>query len=151
MAAASEKPGARRSGPFWDAVEGRSPGPPSSQTLGWKLLEVDPEVGTVRIQFTATEAFLNPLGTVQGGFIAAMLDDTMGPALYAMLEAGDAAPTLELKVNYLRPAKLGTLIGEGRVVHRSQSTAFLEGRLLDPAGTLLATSSATARIMRGKS
>ena len=141
-----------RSGPFWDAVEGRAPGPASSRTLGWKLLEVRPEEGFVRIAFKASDAFLNPHGTVQGGFLAAMLDDTMGPALYAMLEPGVAAPTLELKVSFLRPAQAGDLVGEGRVVHRTGSTAFLEGRLLDPAGNLLATASATARIVRaGKS
>jgi uncharacterized protein (TIGR00369 family) len=53
---------------------------------------------------------------VQGGFLAAMLDDTMGPALVATLPAGHFAPTLELKVSYLRPARVGPLFGEGRIV-----------------------------------
>lgn len=140
----------KRSGPFWDAVEGRAPGPPSSRTLGWHLLEVRPEEGFVRIRFQAHEGFVNPLGTVQGGFLAAMLDDTMGPALYSMLEPGEGAPTLELKVNFLRPARPGAIVGEGRVVHRAGSTAFLEGKLLDESGTLLATGTATVRIVKAK-
>jgi uncharacterized protein (TIGR00369 family) len=141
-----------RGGPFWDAIEGRAPAPPAARTLGWKLLAIDPEQGTIRVGFQASAMFMNPMGNVQGGFLAAMLDDTMGPALFAMLEPGEFAPTLELKVNFLRPAQAGELVGEGRVVHRGQGTAFLEGRLLDSAGTLLATATATARIVRtGKS
>lgn len=73
----------RREGPFWDAVEGRAPLPGAAVTLGWELISVNPEDGTIEVAFTATEAFLNPAGVVQGGFLAAMLDDTLGPALVA--------------------------------------------------------------------
>ena len=43
------------------------------------------------VAFTAGDAFLNAAGVVHGGFLAAMLDDTMGPALVAGLEPGDFA------------------------------------------------------------
>jgi uncharacterized protein (TIGR00369 family) len=105
-----------REGPFWDVMEGRKPPPPAAVTLGFKLLEIDPERGTISVQFEAKPEFLNPLGVVQGGFVAAMLDDTLGPALVCTLPPGQFAPTVELKVNFIRPAPLGALIGEGRVV-----------------------------------
>jgi len=54
--------------------------------------------------FDARAGFANPMGNVQGGFLAAMLDDTLGPALAATLGDGEFAPTLELKVSFLRPA-----------------------------------------------
>ena len=38
-----------------------------------------------RVQFEDKQEFLNPIGNVQGGFICAMLDDTLGPALVATL------------------------------------------------------------------
>ncbi len=137
-----------RTGPFWDAVAGRIPAPPAAQTLGWRLEEIDPEAGTVRIAFEARAEFANPVGAIQGGFLAAMLDDTMGPALVATLEPDQFAPTLELKVNFLRTANPGRIVGTGRVVHRGGTIAFLAGELCDDAGQLLATATATARIVR---
>jgi uncharacterized protein (TIGR00369 family) len=137
-----------REGPFWDVMEGRKPPPPAAVTLGFKLREIDPERGTISVQFEAKQEFLNPLGVVQGGFVAAMLDDTLGPALVCTLPPGQFAPTIELKVNFIRPAPLGTLIGEGRVVARGSTIAFLAGELRTQQGELVATASATARIVK---
>lgn len=123
--------------------------PPAARLLGCKVLEAEPGSGRIRMQFEASEDFTNPLGHVQGGFVAAMLDDTMGPALATTLESADEfGPTLELKVNFLRPAVPGTLVATGEVVHRGNSVAFLRGELRDADGELLATASATARIVR---
>jgi uncharacterized protein (TIGR00369 family) len=93
-----------RQGPFWDVMEGRADPPPAAELLGWKLVEVDPDEGTIEVSFTATDQFLNPAGTVQGGFLAAMLDDTLGPALVATLGNGEWAPTTDLHVQFVKPA-----------------------------------------------
>ena len=114
--------------------------------LGMRPLSAEP--GHVRMEFTASEQFLNPAGVVQGGFITAMLDDTMGPAAVAQLGAGYFAPTLELKVSFLRPVGPGRLVGDGRVVHMGRSIAFLEGSLCDEEGNLVATATATARVVK---
>lgn len=142
------QPPVGRSGPFWDFVAGRSPAPPVAATLGWKLSSIAPERGEIEVFFTAHEGFTNPIGKVQGGFLTAMLDDTMGPALVATLPDGEFAVTLELKVNFLRPAVPGRITGTGRVVHRGGSIAFLAGELRDDGGEVLATATATARIIR---
>jgi uncharacterized protein (TIGR00369 family) len=135
-----------REGPFWDAVEGRAPRPPAAVTLGWELVSVSPDEGTIEVAFTAGEAFLNPAGVVQGGFLAAMLDDTMGPALVCGLEPGDFAPTTDLHVQFLRPARAGRLVGRGRVVRRGRDVAFLAGELVDQDGAVVAVATATAQI-----
>lgn len=137
-----------RTGPFWDAVAGRVPAPPAARTLGWDLEDVDPEAGTIRVGFNARPEFANPVGVIQGGFLAAMLDDTMGPALIATLAPDQFAPTLELKVSFLRSARPGRLVGTARVVHRGGTIAFLAGELCDAAGNVVATASATARIVQ---
>jgi len=135
-----------REGPFWDAVEGRTPMPPAAVTLGWELISVSPEEGTIEVAFTATDAFLNPAGVVQGGFLAAMLDDTLGPALVAGLSPGDFAPTTDLHVQFLRPARPGRLIGRGRVVRRGRDVAFLAAELADERGTVVAVATSTVQI-----
>ena len=138
----------QRTGPFWDFVAGRAGPSPAAKTLSWALLAIDSEAGTITVGFEALPSFTNSLGTVQGGFLAAMLDDTLGPALVATLAADQFAPTVELKVNFLRPARPGRLVGNGRVVHRGGTIAFLEGDLRDADGQLLATATATARIVQ---
>jgi uncharacterized protein (TIGR00369 family) len=137
-----------RRGPFWDVVEGRAALPSAAVTLGFELLAVDPDAGTIEVAFTATDRFLNPMGVVQGGFLAAMLDDTLGPALVATLGPGEFAPTTDLHVQFLRPAKPGRLVGRGRIVRRGRDVGFLAGELLDGHGAVVAVATATAQIRR---
>jgi uncharacterized protein (TIGR00369 family) len=135
-----------RTGPFWDAIEGRAPMPASAATLGWELIAVSPEDGTIEVAFTAGPAFVNPAGVIQGGFLAAMLDETLGPALVAGLDPGDFAPTTDLHVQFLRPARPGRLTGRGRVVRRGKDVGFLAGELLDADGVVVAVATATVQI-----
>jgi hypothetical protein len=65
-----------RSGPFWDAVEGRAPLLRAAATLGLEFMDADIEKGEIELAFAATEAFTNPTGDVLGAFQAAMLYDT---------------------------------------------------------------------------
>ena len=123
------------------------PMPPVAKTLGWTLLAIDAEAGTIEVGFTAGEAFVNPTGAVQGGFVAAMLDDTMGPAVFAMGKGEIFAPTLDLHVSFLKPARPGRFVGKARVVSLGRTIAFLEGELFDAAGAMVARATATARVM----
>jgi uncharacterized protein (TIGR00369 family) len=137
-----------REGPFWDVMEGRVPPPPAAITLGWELVAVDPDAGTIEVAFAVPDAFLNPVGVIQGGFLAAMLDDTLGPALVATLGPGEFAPTTDLHVQFLRPARPGRLLGRGRIVRRGTDIGFLAGELVDESGSVVATATATAQIRR---
>lgn len=84
--------GVSRSGAFWETIEGRRAAPPVARTLGWRLSWVAPERGEIEVNVTAGERFTNSMGNVQGGFLAAMLDDTMGPALVAAPESTSSLP-----------------------------------------------------------
>src|SRR6266566_1288670 len=108
----------RNGDPFWDWMEGRLPGPPSARHLGWKCLEVNPEQGTMTVEFQPKPEFLNPARGVGGGYLAAMLDETTSPAVKATLEPQQFPSAVEFKVNFIRPAPLGKLIGRARIVHR---------------------------------
>jgi uncharacterized protein (TIGR00369 family) len=136
-----------RSGPFWDGLEGRAPLPRAAATLGFEFVDADPDAGTIEVAFTATEDFVNPMGNVLGAFVAAMLYDTVGPALLATLEPDQFQTTLGINVSFLRPVRPGRLLGRGRVVHRDGDLAFLEASLTDPRGELIARATATARVI----
>jgi uncharacterized protein (TIGR00369 family) len=136
-----------RSGPFWDAIEGRAPMPRAAATLGLEFIDADSEKGTIELAFAASEDFTNPAGNVLGAFVAAMLYDTVGPALLATLEPDQFQSTLELNVNFLRPVRPGRVVGKGHVVHRDGDLAFLEALLVDSHAALIATATATARVI----
>jgi hypothetical protein len=40
-------------GPFWDVMEGRAAPPPAATLLGWELVAIDPEAGTIEVAFTS--------------------------------------------------------------------------------------------------
>jgi len=125
----------------------RFPKPPCAELLGWTLLDMDEEAGTVRIGFTARPEFLNPAGFVQGGFLAAMLDDVMGPAALVMSDGWSFTSTIDMNVSFLAPAKAGPLIGEGSVIQLGRTIGYLQGELRDEAGTLIARATSTARLV----
>jgi uncharacterized protein (TIGR00369 family) len=121
--------------------------PPAAVTLGLEVLDADPEHGTIELAFRATEAFTNPAGNVLGAFLAAMLYDTVGPALLATLAPDQFQSTVDLHVQFLRPVRPGRLRGSGRIVHRAGDLAFLEATLRDADGSVIATATATARVI----
>lgn len=135
---------------FWDVVEGRSDPPPIAALLGFELRAVDPEAMTIEVGFTARPEFLNPAGDVQGGILCAMLDDTLGPALVATLGEGEWAPTTDLHVQFLAPARPGPLLGHGHVTRKGRLVAYLAGELSDPHGRVIATAMATATIRQAR-
>jgi uncharacterized protein (TIGR00369 family) len=122
-----------------------TPAPPCSQLLGWRLLEHDETRGWIKVGFDGRAEFLNPAGRVQGGILAAMLDDTMGPAV--MVKSGGALypSTIDMNISYLSAAKPGPFVCEGEVLRLGKSVGFVAGRLMDEEGRVLVR--ATASVM----
>ncbi len=121
--------------------------PPSSKLLGWHLLDARPKDGWIRIGFDGRPEFCNPAGFVQGGILSAMLDDTMGPAVFVMTDGKLYTATITMTVNFLAPAKPGPMIGEANVTQLGKTIAFVEGRLMAENGTVLATATTSARLV----
>lgn len=117
-----------------------------SAWLGQSLLEIDTEMGWVRIAYELTVAHLNRYGAIHGGTIAAAMDDVLSTAAGLQAQWGEIAPTLEMKVSYLAQAMPGRHVAEARTVKRGRKIVFLEGTLMSEAGMLIATSSATIMI-----
>lgn len=120
--------------------------PPVARLLGWTFEDADVEEGTIAVSFTAKDDFTNPAGDVQGGILAAMLDDALGPAVVVKSGGTLYAPTIQLDIQFLRPVKPGPVRVEARCVQLGRTIAFMEGRLYAGDGTLSATATATARV-----
>lgn len=112
--------------------------PPAAKLLGWRLIALDAEKGTIEVSFNGRAEFANPSGHIQGGILTAMLDDTMGPAVVAMTDGALFGRTINLHTHFLRPVPVGMIQTQGRVTKLGKTTAFLEGELFDCEGNLAA-------------
>ena len=117
--------------------------PPCTETVGMRLMHVDQAKMIARYEFEARQDFANPTGAIQGGFICAMLDEAMSATAIIASNVTMNAPTLEMKVSFLRPLFVGRATAEARILKWGKSTCFIEAELFDPAGQLVAKASAT--------
>lgn len=86
--------------------------------------------GRSRSELLIAPAHLNPHQVVHGAVLFALADTGMGAALYPSLAAGESCATIELKLNFFRPATQGTLVCDSTIVNRGRTIANLESRIL---------------------
>ncbi|MEO9515589.1 MAG: PaaI family thioesterase [Paracoccaceae bacterium] len=129
-------------------LEGRLPGPPIAETLGYKLHLVEDG----RVVFRGTPSFdcANPMGTLHGGWYGTLLDSSMACAVMTKVPKGSVYTTLEYKINITRALPLGTEIDcIGTVSHSGRSTGVATGEIRGVEdGKLYATGSTTCIIMK---
>ena len=123
------------------------PVPPYAQLLGWRPLDARPQEGWIKVAFDGKQELCNRAGFVQGGFLSAMLDPAMAAAAIVMSEGRLYTSTVSITVNFLAPAKPGPIIAEAKVTQLGKTIAFVEGKLLGQDGKLLATATASERVL----
>ena len=128
-------------------MEGQLPAPPIQQALDFRLVHV--ERGSTAFVGNPKLEYYNPIGSVHGGFTAALLDSCMACAVHSTLEAGFSYATIEIKVNYVRAitSDTGEVRAEGKVINSGKRIATAEGRLFDSTGKLYAHGSTTCLIL----
>jgi len=120
---------------------------PCSVTMGMELIELDMQKATTRVKFEGKPEFCNPFGTVQGGFLSAMLDDAIG-MLATLKLAGKGFPsTIDLTIQYLRPIKVGKVEVAARITGIGRNTMFGEAELFDARGKLACRAISSMAIM----
>jgi uncharacterized protein (TIGR00369 family) len=125
---------------------GELPRPPVGDTLDFVPIHV--ERGLAVFQGRPQSKHYNPLGTVHGGWFAALLDSAVGCAVHSTLPAGKGYTTLELKVNFVRPltAAVPLVRAEGKLIHDGRQVATAEGRVVGPDGRLYAHATTTCLV-----
>ncbi len=110
---------------------------------------VEFEDGFAAFEGVPGEHAYNPMGTVHGGYAAALLDSACGCAVHSKLGVGQSYTTLELKVSYHKAMtkETGQVRAEGRVLSFGRRTAFAEAKLTDAAGRLYASATSTLLVI----
>jgi uncharacterized protein (TIGR00369 family) len=86
-------------------LRGETPPPPAATLIGMALSRFAD--GEAVVNLTVHDGQLNPMGTVQGGILAALADAAMGWAFMTTLGEGESYTTLEMKTNFLKPVRKG--------------------------------------------
>jgi len=111
--------------------------PPSFVTMQGEFLEIDPENGVVLARFPVLPILLNPYGAMQGGMIAAAIDNTIGP-LSMFYSPPNVTRRMEIK--YSRPAMqdLERILVHARFINQVDSWLYFRADVRDEEGALLA-------------
>nr|WP_157347679.1 PaaI family thioesterase [Bradyrhizobium pachyrhizi] len=119
--------------------------PPGAQLLGREWLGFDGEIATVR--FEAKPLFTNRHGTIQGGFLAAMLDSATGLGALAALPATRTVVTRTLTTRFLKPARIGPITAKAKVISQTDRDMIVEADLIDANDVTVASATAELRIL----
>lgn len=112
-----------------------------SEKMGTERLDSDK--GVVRLALQLDDSHMSRAKRVHGGVFFTLLDTAQGGAVISVLPEGRGCATLEMKINFFRPAQYGRVVATGRVVNMSRNTAYTEGELVDGEGKVLAKASGT--------
>jgi uncharacterized protein (TIGR00369 family) len=111
------------------------------ETLGARITEAEP--GRAVLELVAGPQHRHGGGVVQGGVITQIADAAMGMSLATLQPDGIWNTTIELKINFIRPAIDGRLRAVGRVIEMGETLLFSEADVLDETGRLIARASST--------
>lgn len=111
--------------------------PPVFRAMRAEVAALNLDEGRLSIRFPVLQEQLNPFGNMQGGMVAAMIDNTLGPLSMAV-----APPnfTRHFEVKYRRPVHpgMGHVLVTGHYVERRQRQLFFTATVSDEEGNELA-------------
>ena len=110
------------------------------------MLEADK--GFARVALPVEPRLFQPFGIIHGGALASLADTVGGVGSYVSYPVGTEVVTVEMKINFVRPVKEGTLIGEAKALHLGRKTSVWEMRILNDAEKLVCFASATYMVVK---
>jgi acyl-CoA thioesterase len=102
--------------------------------------------GKAEVSVMAGPELMNRGNAVHGGVLAALLDTVLSQAIHTEVTSHTPLVTIELKVNYLAPARQGELVAEAEVIQVGGSVAVASGFVRDSSGTRVAFGVGTFRL-----
>jgi acyl-CoA thioesterase len=114
--------------------------------LGMRLLDLEP--GYARLELPFRREMTHSGGVVQGGLITTLADSSIAHATVAALDpATQRTATIELKINFIRPATGTLFTSVAHLIHLGRRTAVGEAEVTDERGRLIAKCLATIALL----
>ena len=112
--------------------------PPVFISMNAEFIKIDQENATVEVKFPIPESSLNPFGSMQGGMIAAAVDNAVGPL--SML-IGPINFTRDMSLKYKKPVKgnYEYITVKAVLTEKKGRRLFFSAEVMDPEGILLVT------------
>ncbi len=110
--------------------------PPVFISMGAEFIKIDQKNAEIEVKFPIPESTLNPFGSMQGGIIAAAVDNAVGPL--SML-VGPINFTRDISLKNRRPVSKDYeyIIVKAALTEKKGRKLFFSAEVMDPEGTLL--------------
>lgn len=112
--------------------------------LGMELTKFEED--GIEYKLTVKSEHLATPTTAHGGLVAGYMDGILGlAALYVSSENANLVSTVEFKINYISPVRIGdVLIGRGKAISRGKRIIVTEGKVIqESTGKLVAIATGT--------
>jgi uncharacterized protein (TIGR00369 family) len=125
-------------------------GTPQAQALGMRLVSVSPARAVAEIAWREDLVGDPSTGVIASGVVTTLLDNTCGMAAFAALKEPASTATLDLRIDYMRPAKVGaTVRAEAHCYRLTRTVAFVRTFAFDGDDPDDPVASAQAAFMMG--
>ena len=105
---------------------------PQAKALGLELVGVEPREATLKVPYRDELVGDPDTGVIAGGVVTTLLDHTCGQAVWAALEAYTTVATLDLRIDYMRPAEPGLdIFAHAHCYKLTRSVAFVRAQAYD--------------------
>ncbi|MEW6389119.1 MAG: PaaI family thioesterase [Pseudomonadota bacterium] len=120
-------------------------GSPQARALGFSTLEIGEAMALLKVPYRPEIVGDPETGVIAGGVVTTLLDHASGQAVHAALEAWTSIATLDLRIDYMRPAEPGLdILARAHCYKLTRSVAFVRAVAYDrdpedPVATAQAT------------
>ena len=123
--------------------------PPFARLLDIRAGESANGIGKVFMKINPNH--LQSAGVVQGGLIVTLADYALFLAVDSVVEPGTATVTVELKLNFLEPARDGELTATAKVVSPAGRIIVAEMHVTDDRQSIIAQGLGTSMVVTRRS
>ena len=116
------------------------------KTLGIRVEKAGNGIAYSRLEPDAEICWPFP-GQPHGGVLFTLMDVTMAWAVFSQLDRNYNCATINMDIQYTRPAKGNLFTCSASTTHRTGHLSFVRAEIHNPAGQLMAMGQATFRVI----